>query len=202
MPRSGKWHDDPVGTVDVPEEWRVLGRKVTDRRVELGHRTLRAFAAASGLSTKTLSEIESGKRASYDRATLAQLEQALGWSSGTIGTVLAGDRGADLIVSNDAGTTYMFQAKHSTPREYPMPPSDGLRMQWRSTDLPEELVELLVLWQGANLDDDDRVRFLRMVADLHHVWVQATQGKVALPAFEHGHEAPPREPSAEERARR
>lgn len=56
----------------------------------MGYRTLRKFADASGLSTKTLGEIEGAKRTSYDRATLSQIERFLMWPAGTVSTVLAG----------------------------------------------------------------------------------------------------------------
>lgn len=79
-----------MGEQQKPQDWAALARAVTDRRVELGHRTLRSFAAASGLSTKTLGEIEGAKRSSYDRATLAQIEQALRWPAGTVVAVLRG----------------------------------------------------------------------------------------------------------------
>ena len=79
-----------VGETQTPQDWQALARAVTDRRVELGHRTLRSFANASGLSTKTLGEIEGAKRKSYDRATLSVIESALRWPTGTVAAVLAG----------------------------------------------------------------------------------------------------------------
>lgn len=88
MVTSYGWHDGPVGESEKPQNWTALARAVTDRRVELGHRTLRAFAEASGLSTKTLGEIEGAKRSSYDRATLIQIEQALRWPAGRARAIL------------------------------------------------------------------------------------------------------------------
>lgn len=90
MVTSCGWHDGPVGESEKPQDWTALARAVTDRRVELGHRTLRSFAQASGLSTKTLGEIEGAKRLSYDRATLIQVERSLQWPSGAVEAVLAG----------------------------------------------------------------------------------------------------------------
>ncbi len=59
--------------------WLALGRAVLTRRVELGYRTRGQFAEATGLTIKTLGEIERGERGSYDRSTLAQVEQTLQW---------------------------------------------------------------------------------------------------------------------------
>lgn len=85
----------------IPEEWHALARAVIDRRVGLGHKTLRAFADASGLSTKTLGEIEGAKRKSYDRATLAQVEQALRWPSGTIRGLLAANATQEALPASE-----------------------------------------------------------------------------------------------------
>lgn len=79
-----------MGDDEKPRNWAALARAVTDRRVELGHRTLRSFAEAAGLSTKTLGEIESAKRSSYDRATLIQVERSLKWPPGAVQHVLDG----------------------------------------------------------------------------------------------------------------
>ncbi len=84
-----------VGETGTPQDWPALARAVTERRVELGHRTLRAFAEASGLSTKTLGEIEGAKRSSYDRATLIQVERALKWPPGAVQAIL--ERGARVV---------------------------------------------------------------------------------------------------------
>ncbi len=59
--------------------WRRLADEVIRRRVELGHDTRASFIAASGLSARTVGDIETARRTSYDPATLARLEQALRW---------------------------------------------------------------------------------------------------------------------------
>lgn len=47
-------------------------------------RTRKQLADTSGLTVKTLGEIERADRTSYDPATLAIVERALQWSAGTI----------------------------------------------------------------------------------------------------------------------
>lgn len=72
------------------DRWERLGRLVTAERLRHGHRSLAAFSAASGLSRTTLDSIEHGRKTSYDSATLATLEHALGWQQGSVERVLAG----------------------------------------------------------------------------------------------------------------
>jgi transcriptional regulator with XRE-family HTH domain len=63
---------------------------VTAGRLRQGHRSLAAFAATTGLSRTTLDSIEHGRKTSYDPGTLATLEGALGWRTGSVERVLAG----------------------------------------------------------------------------------------------------------------
>ncbi len=70
--------------------WAAAGNAVVNRRVELGMRTRAALAATTGLTVKTLGEIERGERGSYDPATLATVEQALRWPTGHLGAILSG----------------------------------------------------------------------------------------------------------------
>jgi transcriptional regulator with XRE-family HTH domain len=73
--------------------WSELAQAVIGRRVELGHHSREAFADASGLSVRTLSDIERARRTSYDPATLARVEQALQWLPGTVDRILAESSG-------------------------------------------------------------------------------------------------------------
>lgn len=66
------------------DRWVTLGQEVTRRRVDLGWRTRQALVEATGLSRKTLGEIERGDRTSYDPATLLLLEKTLRWAPGHI----------------------------------------------------------------------------------------------------------------------
>lgn len=71
-------------------DWGRLGSVVTAERVRRGYRSRSAFALASGLSLSTLDNIEHGRKQSYDPATLAALEHALGWEHGSAERVLSG----------------------------------------------------------------------------------------------------------------
>lgn len=77
--------DDP-GALD----WDRLGQEVVAGRVRLGHRVRGSFAAACGINVRILSDIEKARRSNYDPATLAQVEQALGWATGSVRAVLRG----------------------------------------------------------------------------------------------------------------
>ncbi|GLZ36251.1 hypothetical protein Lesp02_84380 [Lentzea sp. NBRC 105346] len=72
----------------MSEDWERLGDYVVSRRVELGYRTQEPFAKAAGISTRTLRELEAGRRVA--RSTLALVESALGWGAGGATTVLRG----------------------------------------------------------------------------------------------------------------
>jgi hypothetical protein len=71
-------------------DWKALGKAVTRRRVSLGYRTIVAFAPVVELSTRLLGDLEAGKRASYDPATLARIERALQWPPGAVDVLLEG----------------------------------------------------------------------------------------------------------------
>lgn len=71
-------------------DWQRLARAVVARRVELGHRTRRSFIVASKLGARTVGDLETGRRSSYDPATLARLERALEWPAGHARAILLG----------------------------------------------------------------------------------------------------------------
>lgn len=64
-------------------DWERLGQYVVNRRVELGYRQRKPFADALGISLRTLSDIEKGRRGNYDPVTLASLEHVLQWEAGS-----------------------------------------------------------------------------------------------------------------------
>jgi hypothetical protein len=74
----------------VTADWKRLGATVTAERVRRGHRTLVGFARSAGLSKTTMDSIESARATSYAPATLAALEDALGWQPGSVDRVLRG----------------------------------------------------------------------------------------------------------------
>lgn len=69
--------------------WQEVANAVVQRRVELGHETRKEFIEASGIGARTVGDIETARRESYDPATLARLEKALRWPAGRIQKLLA-----------------------------------------------------------------------------------------------------------------
>jgi transcriptional regulator with XRE-family HTH domain len=68
-----------------------LGALVRERRRALGFRTVEDFAAATGVSRRTLGTLERGEaRVSDD--TAAAVERILRWSPGSVDAILAGGR--------------------------------------------------------------------------------------------------------------
>jgi transcriptional regulator with XRE-family HTH domain len=72
----------------VVENWERLGDYVVARRTALGMRDRRAFAAATGVTERTLGKLENGGRVSA--STLGVVENHLGWAPGSCRGVLAG----------------------------------------------------------------------------------------------------------------
>ena len=81
------------------ENWERLGDYVVARRTALGMRDRRAFAAATGVTDRTLGKLENGKRVSA--STLGSVENHLGWAPGSCRRILTG--GEPVIVSAPAG---------------------------------------------------------------------------------------------------
>jgi transcriptional regulator with XRE-family HTH domain len=65
-----------------------LGDYVVARRAALGMRDRRAFAAATGITDRTLGKLENGKKVSA--STLGAVENQLGWAPGSCRRILAG----------------------------------------------------------------------------------------------------------------
>lgn len=95
-----------------------LAELVVARRVQLGHRRRPAFAEAAGISLRTLSDIETGRRANYDPATLAAVEHALNWQTGSIKHILDGGTPTLTITTTDsAGATDALTVTRTTERD-------------------------------------------------------------------------------------
>ncbi|MEV0149056.1 MULTISPECIES: helix-turn-helix transcriptional regulator [unclassified Nonomuraea] len=73
----------------VGEDRERLANYVVRRRVALGYKTREQWAAAIGLSTRTLGDIEKGRRPVGD-ATIARIEDHLGWKPGSTAAILRG----------------------------------------------------------------------------------------------------------------
>jgi len=65
-----------------------LGRYAVHRRVELGMRTQREFAARTGLTERVIGKIETGH--SVSKSTYAVLELVLEWKPGSADAVISG----------------------------------------------------------------------------------------------------------------
>jgi transcriptional regulator with XRE-family HTH domain len=70
------------------DDWRRLADYVIARRAQLGMRDRRAFAAATGVTDRTLGKLENGQRVSA--STLGVIENHLGWEPGSCRKILAG----------------------------------------------------------------------------------------------------------------
>ena len=78
----------------LPVEADRLADALVRRRVELGYRSARALATAIGMDSRTITALESGRRESVSRNTLAALEIALQWDPGHIRGLLDASYGS------------------------------------------------------------------------------------------------------------
>jgi transcriptional regulator with XRE-family HTH domain len=102
--------------------WERLASAVIARRVELGMHTRQALAEATGLTARSLSDIERARRTSYDPATLARVEQALQWLPGTVDRILAeGDAQASDVGDADP---LLRELGAMLADDSPIPPDD------------------------------------------------------------------------------
>ncbi|QPK80787.1 helix-turn-helix domain-containing protein [Schaalia sp. ZJ405] len=70
-----------------------LAAYVRDARTKCGFHTQKALAAAIGVTPKTIQNIENASRTAYASATLAALDDALGWETGSSEGILSkGDK--------------------------------------------------------------------------------------------------------------
>jgi len=74
-----------------------LGHHIVSRRVALGYRNRTDFASSLQFTVRTLSDIENGVRKASP-GTYAMLENKLGWTPGSIDTILAGGEPKELVV--------------------------------------------------------------------------------------------------------
>jgi transcriptional regulator with XRE-family HTH domain len=81
-------------------DWLRLADYVVARRTQLGITSRTAFASASGIAVRTVSQVETGHR--VWPSTLAALEEALGWSPGSCRAVLDGGEPVMAVTAEDA----------------------------------------------------------------------------------------------------
>lgn len=77
-----------VGMRQPAEDWQRLADHVRAARLDAGYPTIRAFAAAIGITERTLGKLENGERVSSD--TLATVARAVGWPPDGPRRILAG----------------------------------------------------------------------------------------------------------------
>ena len=70
------------------EDWPRLASYVVSARIAAGYRDRKEFAAATGITHRTLGKLENGQRVSPD--TLAVVEQEIHWKPDSARRVLAG----------------------------------------------------------------------------------------------------------------
>lgn len=122
-------------------DWKRLGKYVVARRVKLGYKQRGDFATAVQFSYRLLSDIETGRRSNYDAATIARLEDALGWETGSVFSVAA-----------DGEPTLAGQATARTP------------MKPGTANPVTQQIEMIYRSQMSALD---KLEAIRMVLELH-----------------------------------
>lgn len=122
-------------------DWQRLGKYVVSRRVKLGYKQRADIAAAVGVSTRVMSDIENGKRGNFDSVTVASLEEVLGWETGSVATIAAGGE-----------PTLRGQAFSHIP------------MKRNTASLVTQQIEMIYRSQMSALD---KLEAIRMVLELH-----------------------------------
>lgn len=123
-----------------------LAQLVIARRVQLGYKTRASFTKAAHLSPRTLGDIETGRRPSYDKATMAALEQVLHWTTGSIDAIL--DGGEPQLLDQTS-----FDAEPDRRDE-----TDEALRRVMLSDLPDETKKALVKLLNAEREAFDRQR--------------------------------------------
>lgn len=141
-------------------DWIRLGKAITRRRVELGLDTIAAFARHVGLSTRLLGDLEGGRRASYDPATLAKVEQALDWPGGRVEEILNQWDQPFMAIEGPTPDTYTIGPADSIAAITPADPSwlstpEGIARHIHRDDLP-----LVALLHRAGLTESDLFKLI------------------------------------------
>lgn len=128
----------------MADDWERLGDYVVARRAALGMRDRRAFAAATGITDRTLGKLENGKRVSP--STLGAVENHLGWTPGSCRRILAG--GEPVVTSEAAG-----QPRYEDPTLQHIAETPGL-----PPDVVRGMIALARNWRDQEQDrrDDGR----------------------------------------------
>lgn len=108
-----------MSDMDNQDAWERLGELLLERRLELGAPKRAPFAEENGFKNdRVLFDLEKGRRANYDSATLRHVERAYGWEAGSIRRVLAGGRPT---------AAWSLDTPHPGPRQPDRARGDALR---------------------------------------------------------------------------
>lgn len=134
------------------EDRQRLADYVIRRRVAMGYKTREDWAAAIGLSTRTLGDIERARRP-VAAATVAAVEEHLGWQPGSFTAILAG------------GEPELSQSEpEPEPETEPEPePARPLAPNYLTLGDPS----LIAIWDGllgiAELTESERISMITVV---------------------------------------
>jgi transcriptional regulator with XRE-family HTH domain len=128
------------------ENWERLGDYVVARRTALGMRDRRAFAAATGVTDRTLGKLENGGRVSA--STLGVVENHLGWAPGSCRRILSG--GEPAIAPPD---TSQSEFQYQDPTLQYIAETPGL-----PPDVVRGLIALARNWRGQRDESEEPER--------------------------------------------
>jgi hypothetical protein len=150
---SGRGLTIPPKTGDAPEygytkgappvptassaDWKRVGEKLTQRRVELDprYRNRQTFITERGINYRTVSDIERGRRGNYEAATIASVEVAYKVTPGSVGHVLAGGELEPQPVTTSAAEA-LINGEPDDEAFVLFPDDQVLRWVFRATFLP------------------------------------------------------------------
>lgn len=79
----------------MANDWQRAGEFIARRRRRVGYRTQEDFARQLNVSASTIGNLERGRRDSYSPGFLDHVEDALGWTPGSIERTVQGGRPRD-----------------------------------------------------------------------------------------------------------
>jgi transcriptional regulator with XRE-family HTH domain len=135
-------------------DWKRLGNYVVARRVKLGHNTRLEFASAAQINARVLSDIENGRRDNYDKVTLAKLESALGWETGSVMRIV---HGGEPWLNENAPSRGTADDLAGLLSEY-KPTRDQAIIKVMRSDLSEDKKRQIILMLLAERDAAERRR--------------------------------------------
>ncbi|MFE3197199.1 helix-turn-helix domain-containing protein [Embleya sp. NPDC059237] len=133
-------------------DWKHLGRELQAARIAAGFNTLEDLARAVNLSSRILGDIEAGRRESYRPSTLHRVERAVGWTTGSYESVLAG--GSPRLAEDGPGEQGS-RPTDATPVGYGIDPDVLVEL---ATATPEQIQRVKDFLLGIKYGDPGRRR--------------------------------------------